>query len=82
MVSVTPEPEPGKPAMTPRPWIEDFSAGYMQRVMHLFPRQGDREPWTNSQRYLQERREFTAMDFDEAALRYAAPHKAVRAAAA
>ena len=27
------------------PWIQDFSAGYMQRVMHLFPKQGARDPW-------------------------------------
>jgi cation diffusion facilitator CzcD-associated flavoprotein CzcO len=32
-------------------WIEDFSAGYMSRVMHLFPKQGDRDPWRNTQNY-------------------------------
>ena len=37
--------------MTPRPWIDDFSAGYMQRMMPLLPRQGNREPWLNTQRY-------------------------------
>jgi len=37
--------------MPKRPWIDDFSAGYMQRVMHLFPKQGDREPWLNTQNY-------------------------------
>jgi monooxygenase len=31
------------------PWIEDFSAGYMQRVMHLFPKQGATDPWRNTQ---------------------------------
>ncbi|MDA1076944.1 MAG: NAD(P)/FAD-dependent oxidoreductase [Proteobacteria bacterium] len=36
--------------MQARPWIEDFSAGYMQRVMHLFPKQGD-GPWSNTQDY-------------------------------
>lgn len=30
------------------PWIADFPAGYMQRVMHLFPRQGT-GPWRNTQ---------------------------------
>jgi monooxygenase len=38
-------------AMPARPWIDDFSAGYMQREMHRFPRQGDREPWINPQDY-------------------------------
>jgi hypothetical protein len=31
--------------------IEDFSPGYMQRGMHLFPKQGDRDPWRNTQNY-------------------------------
>lgn len=37
--------------MPARPWITDFSSGYMQRLMHLFPKQGDREPWINTQNY-------------------------------
>jgi hypothetical protein len=37
--------------MPRRPWIEDFSAGYMQRAMALFPKQGDRAPWLNTQSY-------------------------------
>jgi len=37
--------------MVPRPFIDDFSAGYMQRMMHRFPKQGDREPWVNTQDY-------------------------------
>jgi len=37
--------------MPERPWIDDFSSGYMARMMPLLPRQGDREPWTNPQRY-------------------------------
>ncbi|EAQ97334.1 flavin-containing monooxygenase [Congregibacter litoralis] len=72
---VTPEIEDELPAMTPRPWIDDFSAGYMQRVMHLFPRQGDRNPWVNSQNYLREKQEFEEMRFDEAALRYEPPRE-------
>lgn len=35
--------------MPARPWIDDFPAGYMQRSMHLFPKQGDRNPWRNTQ---------------------------------
>mgnify|MGYP003134391020 FL=1 len=69
---VTPALEEGLPAMEPRPWIDNFSAGYMQRSLDRFPRQGDREPWINSQDYLRERREFAAMDMDEPALRYEA----------
>ncbi|MGB1883854.1 MAG: flavin-containing monooxygenase [Gammaproteobacteria bacterium] len=32
--------------------IDDFSPGYMRRAMHLFPRQGNRDPWRNTQNYL------------------------------
>ena len=37
--------------MPERPWIDNFSSGYMQRSMHLFPKQSDRAPWHNPQRY-------------------------------
>lgn len=37
--------------MPERPWIDDFSSGYMQRMMANMPRQGDREPWINTQSY-------------------------------
>lgn len=70
---VTPAVEESLPSMSPRPWIDDFSAGYMQRVMHLFPQQGDRTPWVNSQNYLREKREFEEMNFAEPALRYERP---------
>ena len=38
------------PAMPRLPWI-DFSSGYIQRSMHLFPKQGDRRPWRLDQNY-------------------------------
>ena len=37
--------------METRNWIEDFSAGYMQRVMHKFPKQGNLDPWRNTQNF-------------------------------
>ena len=42
--------------MPARPWIDDFTPGYMQRMMHLFPRQGDRDPWRNTQDYLADKK--------------------------
>lgn len=42
--------------MPVRPWIDDFSAGYMQRMMHAMPRQGDRDPWRNTQDYDEDRK--------------------------
>ncbi len=37
--------------MTPRPWIDDFPAGYVLRALGSLPRQGDRDPWRNTQDY-------------------------------
>ncbi len=42
--------------MKPSPFIKDFSSGYIQRYVHLFPKQGDREPWTNLQNYWRDRK--------------------------
>src|SRR5262249_36744944 len=42
--------------MPPRPWIDQFSSGYMKRVLHLFPKQGDREPWINPQNYARDKK--------------------------
>jgi cation diffusion facilitator CzcD-associated flavoprotein CzcO len=42
--------------MPERPWIDEFTPNYMKRVMHLFPRQGDREPWVNPQNYKADRK--------------------------
>lgn len=44
--------------MPERPWIDEFTPNYMKRVMHLFPRQGDREPWVNPQNYKADRKMF------------------------
>ncbi|MBL4682429.1 MAG: NAD(P)/FAD-dependent oxidoreductase [Pseudomonadales bacterium] len=38
------------------PWIDDFTPGYMQRKMHLFPRQGKNDPWRNTQNYTQDKK--------------------------
>jgi monooxygenase len=62
--------ETGTDAATPRlresdrgmaegPWIDDFSSGYMQRMMHAMPRQGDRAPWINPQRVSKDKKLIT-----------------------
>lgn len=42
--------------MPTRPFIENFSSGYVQRNMHLLPKQGDREPWVNPQNYRRDKK--------------------------
>ena len=56
--------------MAPRNWIDDFPAGYMQRVMHLFPKQGDREPWLNTQDLRRDRKIFNKPLAIDEALRF------------
>ena len=52
----TPRLRPSDQDMPARPWIDDFTAGYMQRMMPHLPRQGDRVPWTNPQRYSEDKK--------------------------
>lgn len=56
--------------MEPRPWIDNFSAGYMQRVMHQMPRQGDREPWINPQNYKRDRKLFRDSPIDDGVMQF------------
>ncbi|MFZ9018239.1 MAG: flavin-containing monooxygenase, partial [Ilumatobacteraceae bacterium] len=52
---VVPHLRPEDENMVPRPWIDDFSAGYITRMLPMLPKQGDREPWTAHQDYRVER---------------------------
>ena len=54
----TPRLRPSDRDMHQRPWIDDFSAGYMQRVMPRLPKQGDRDPWVNTQSYSRDKKLF------------------------
>ena len=67
--------------MVARPWIDDFSAGYMQRVMHLFPKQGDRGPWRNTQDYAQDKRMIRHAALEDGALVFSNPPAASAASA-
>jgi cation diffusion facilitator CzcD-associated flavoprotein CzcO len=43
-------PRVNDPSITQEPWI-DFSSGYVQRSIHMFPKQGSRAPWRLYQNY-------------------------------
>ncbi len=58
--------------MQPRLWIDNFPSGYMRRGLAQYPKQGDREPWTNPQMYLQEKEVFLRGNLDDGVLRYEA----------
>lgn len=56
--------------MTERPFITDFPAGYMQRAMPYFPRQGDHEPWINPQNYRRDRKLLRNAPIDDGTLQF------------
>jgi cation diffusion facilitator CzcD-associated flavoprotein CzcO len=69
---VTPTLREQDQGMGKHPWIseEEFNPGYMQRSLHLMPKQGDSEPWTYNPDYYTEKDELPAVDLDEDALVY------------
>jgi cation diffusion facilitator CzcD-associated flavoprotein CzcO len=69
---VTPRLRPEDADMQIKPWIEadNFNPGYLQRSMHLMPKQGSNEPWVFTQDYWIERHSFPAADLDDGALQY------------
>ncbi len=75
---VTPRLREEDRQMEPRPWIEGFTPGYVQRALHLFPKQGDREPWLNTQRYARDRRMIRGAPLEDGVLRFDNPPPAVR----
>jgi cation diffusion facilitator CzcD-associated flavoprotein CzcO len=56
--------------MPARPWIDGFSAGYMQRLLPVYPRQGDREPWINPQNYRKDKKMIHRGAIDDGVLQF------------
>jgi len=56
--------------MNERPWIDGFSSGYMQRMMHRMPRQGDHEPWINPQNYRRDKKMFKHSPIDDGVMQF------------
>jgi len=73
MRQVTPRLREEDRDMQMRPWIDDFSAGYMQRLMHLFPKQGDKDPWRNTQNYLLDKKLIRQAPLEDGALVFSNP---------
>ncbi|MBI3675238.1 MAG: NAD(P)/FAD-dependent oxidoreductase [Proteobacteria bacterium] len=62
--------------MPARPWITDFSSGYMSRMMDRFPKQGDREPWINPQNYTRDKKMIRYGEIEDGVLAFSNPQKA------
>lgn len=69
---VVPALRPEDEGMPLLPWVdpENFNPGYLQRGMHLLPKQGDRQPWLHTQDYWTEKDELPAASLDDGSLRY------------
>lgn len=78
VAQVTPTLRADEQDMPARPWIEGFSAGYLQRVMHQLPRQGDREPWLNPQDYVRDRRTLPTASLEDGSLVFRNPDAQAR----
>ncbi len=63
----------GDKDMQTRPWISAFSSGYIQRLMHLFPKQGDRKPWINTQNYELDKTLLRRGSIDDGVLSFSRP---------
>ncbi len=72
---VTPRLRAEDSDMPARPWIDDFSSGYMQRMMHMFPKQGDREPWLNTQDFARDKKMVRNAPLEDGALIFSHPAK-------
>jgi monooxygenase len=66
----TPRLRPSDANMPQRPWVENFSSGYMARTMDRLPRQGDREPWVNPQNYGRDKKMFRSDPVDDGAMQF------------
>jgi monooxygenase len=69
-VQSTPRLRASDRSMPERPWIDGFTSGYMQRAMHLLPKQGDHEPWINPQNYGQDKKMFRKSPVDDGVMRF------------
>jgi cation diffusion facilitator CzcD-associated flavoprotein CzcO len=71
--TVVPELGPAEQDMALLPWVdpENFNPGYIQRGVHLLPKQGTRDPWLHRQDYWTEKDQLPLVDLDDGALRFA-----------
>lgn len=71
----TPRLRPEDQVMEARPFIDpaDFAPGYMQRGAGRLPKQGDREPWINTQNYYVEKKSLPEASFDDGVLQFDNP---------
>ncbi|MFD7848101.1 flavin-containing monooxygenase [Nocardia sp. NPDC059764] len=73
-------PHAADQAMPTRPLL-DFSAGYVQRSLHLLPRQGPTAPWTMAMDYLSDVKTLSSDPFQDRQLRFTEAGRSIRPSA-
>ena len=66
----TPRLRPSDADMPRRPFIRNFTSGYMQRMMPMLPKQGDRAPWVNTQQYSADKQSLLKDPVDDGVMRF------------
>lgn len=66
----TPRLRPSDASMATRPMLDHLTSGYMRRAAHLYPLQGDREPWINPQDYAKDKKMFRKSAVDDGVMRF------------
>jgi cation diffusion facilitator CzcD-associated flavoprotein CzcO len=69
---VTPTLRPQDQGMALQPWVapENFNPGYIQRGLHLLPKQGAHAPWLHRQDYAVDKVELPQADLEDGSLAY------------
>lgn len=69
---VEPALRPQDEGMALKPWVEpdNFNPGYLQRGIHLLPRQGSHEPWLHRQDYAADKNDLPGADLEDGSLAY------------
>jgi len=65
-------PRNNDPALVEEPWV-DFSSGYIQRTLHLFPKQGSKAPWKLRQNYARDIMTLRFGRIDDGVMAFSAP---------
>jgi len=76
MRQVTPRLRDEDRNMASKPWIENFSAGYLQRKLHLMPKQGSHSPWLNTQDFAADKVMIRRAPLEDGALTFSHPAEA------
>jgi len=71
--SVTPQLRDEDKGMPEKPFVDphNFNSGYLNRSMHLMPKQGDKNPWLFTQDYYFEKEDVPNADLEDGTLKYA-----------